>query len=217
MIFVLHEAFRYGGAVLFGFCLGGILFSYHLPKLIKGVDICKVSADHNPGASNVFKYAGIPIGILCLSCDLFKGFFPVALAMRMLDWTRPWFALILCAPALGHAMAPLYHDKGGKAISVTFGALLGLLPQSYLVILLAALYILFFAVLSVRPNERCTVVTFGFFAACAFAAAFYTHRWSLTIGAFLLSSVVILKNLRDARRQTPAQQQEEPQVSGEQM
>lgn len=213
---LLHDLLRYGAAALFGFCLGGVLFSYHLPKLIKGVDICKMSADHNPGTSNAFKYAGIPTGILCLLCDLCKGFFPVFLAMQALDYTRLWFALILCAPALGHAVAPLYHDKSGKAIAVTFGALLGLLPKSYLVALLAVLYLLFFAVLNVKPNERCTVITFTLFAACAALGAFHTHGWSFALGAFLLSSVVILKNYRDAHMPQPVpEKKEEPQVSGE--
>ena len=29
--------------------LGGVLFSYHLPKLLRGVDVC-AEKDHNPGA-----------------------------------------------------------------------------------------------------------------------------------------------------------------------
>lgn len=211
---VLMDLFRYGGLALFGFCFGGILFSYHLPKLLKGVDICKMSADHNPGTSNAFKYAGIPVGSLCLLCDLFKGFFPVFFSLKLLDCTRLWFALVLCAPALGHAIAPLYHDKSGKAIAVTFGVLLGLLPKSYLVFLLAVLYLLFFAVLGVKPNERCTVLTFGLFSIGAVAAAFYTRGWSFALGAALLSTIVIAKNYRDAHAPRP---QEDPQISGEQL
>lgn len=211
---VLRELFRYGGLALLGFFLGGILFSYHLPKIIKGVDICKLSADHNPGTANAFRYAGIPVGALCLLCDLFKGFFPVFFAMKILDYTRLWFALILLTPILGHAIAPLYHDKSGKAIAVTFGVLLGLLPKSYLVVLLVVLYLLFFAVLGIKPNERCTVCTFGLFSIGAVAAAFFTRSWSFALGAVLLSAVVVAKNYRDAHAPQP---EEEPSVSREQM
>ncbi len=190
---------RYLLAALFGFCLGGVLFSYHLPKLLKGVDVRQLSPDHNPGTVNAFKFAGIPVGILCLLCDLFKGFLPVFLAMRALDFSRLWFALVLCAPALGHAMAPLYHHRGGKAIAATFGSLLGLLPVSFLVFLLAALYIFFSTIWIIRPHERRTVVTFGLFSLLSAAAAFYTGRWSFCLGAALLSAVVIARNYRDAK------------------
>lgn len=207
------DVFRYIGFALFGFCLGGVLFSYHLPKLFKGVDIRFLSGDHNPGTVNAFKYAGVPLGILCLLCDLCKGFIPVFLAAQMLDPFRLWFALIICAPALGHAVAPLYHHRGGKAIAATFGALLGLLPGSYLVLLLAALYLFFSLILVINPHERRTVVTFGLFAALAVLAAFYTQRWSFALGCALLSAVVILKNYRDAKLPLPQAEQEEPRIS----
>ncbi len=213
---VIHDVMQYGMFILLGFSLGGVLFSYHLPKLLKGRDICALSPDRNPGTVNAFKYAGIPVGSLCLLCDLGKGFFPVFLAMRTIDYTSLWFAPVICAPALGHAIAPLYHDKSGKAIAVTFGALLGLLPKSYLVFLLAAIYILFAGFFSIKPHERCTVITFLIFSGLAVMGAVYTKGWPFALGALLLSSVVIFKNYRDARIPHPSpEQKEEPQVSGE--
>ncbi len=190
---------RYLVAAFAGFCLGGVLFSYHLPKLLKGVDVCRLSADGNPGTVNAFKYAGVPVGILCLLCDLCKGFAPVFLAARILDPGRLWFALILCAPVLGHATAPLYHNRSGKAIAASFGVLLGLLPRSFLVVALVVLYLFFSLILVINPHERRTVAVFGLFAAAAFGAAFFTRRWSFALGSVLLSAVVIAKNYRDAK------------------
>lgn len=205
------EVMRYLLYAFLGFSLGGVLFSYHLPKLLKDVDVRALSPDHNPGTVNAFKYAGVPVGILCLLCDLLKGFLPVFLAMRLLDWNRLWFALVIAAPALGHAMAPLYRRQGGggKAIAATFGALLGLLPTSFLVFLLAALYLFFSLVWVVKPHERRTVVTFGLFSLFSGVTAMFTGHWSFCLGAALLSAVVILKNYRDARLPV----KEEPQVS----
>ncbi len=205
------DVLRYLLCALFGFCLGGVLFSYHLPKFLKGIDIRAVSPDHNPGTVNAFKYAGLPVGVLCLLCDLFKGFLPVFLAMRSLDCQRLWFSLIICAPALGHAVAPLYHHRGGKAIAATFGALLGLLPASFLVLVLAALYIFFSVILVIRPNERRTVVTFGLFSIASVICACFTGFWSFCLGALLLSAVVITKNYKDAKLDVTSE--EEPQVS----
>ena len=190
-----------------GFCLGGVLFSYHLPKLLKHIDICTVSADHNPGTFNAFRYAGVPVGILCLLCDLAKGFLPVFAALRMLDTSRLWFALILAAPVLGHAVAPLYHDKSGKAIAVSFGVLIGLLPESPLVLLLVGLYLFFSLVLVLNPHERRTVWTFGLLSLGAFAAVFVTGEWSFACGTVLLSLTVIAKNFYDAKTETAAPQQ----------
>ncbi len=214
-----RELFRYFLWALLGFGLGGVLFSYHLPKLLKGIDVYEASADHNPGTVNAFKHAGVPVGILCLLCDLFKGFLPVFFAMRMVDFSRLWFALILCAPVLGHAAAPLYHHRGGKAIAAAFGALLGLLPVSFLVFLLAALYLFFSLILVIHPHERRTVVTFGLFSVFAVLAAFRTGHWSFTFGAVLLSAVVIAKNYRDSRLEARTKpfshrrKNDEPQVS----
>lgn len=195
----LLEVGRYLFAAFLAFCLGGVLFSYHLPKLLKNIDIRKESPDHNPGTVNAFRCAGVPVGVLCLLCDLAKGFLPVFFFMRLLDSSRLWFALILCAPVLGHAIAPLYHHRGGKAIAASFGALLGLLPQSFLAFLLAALYIFFSIVLVINPHERRTVVTFGLFCCLSLASALYTGRWSFCLGAALLSITVIVKNYRDAK------------------
>ncbi len=210
------DAGRYLGCALLAFCLGGVLFSYHLPKILKRVDVCALSPDRNPGTVNAFKYAGVPVGILCLLCDLLKGFLPVFFAARFLDPLRLWFALIIAAPALGHATAPLYHDKSGKAIAVTFGALLGLLPHSFLVFLLAALYLFFSLIWVINPHERRTVAVFSLFAALSLLTAFATCRWSFALGSALLSAVVIAKNYRDAklasRWKSFSGQKEEPEA-----
>ncbi len=201
-------ASRYLLGAFLAFALGGVLFSYHLPKLLKGVDVYSQSPDHNPGTANAFKAAGVPVGILCLLCDLLKGFLPVFLGLRLLDPARLWFALIICAPALGHAMAPLYHRRGGKAIAATFGALLGLVPGSWLVLVLAGLYIFFSLVFVIHPNERRTVVTFTLFSAFSLLCAFYTEHWSFALGAVLLSLIVIAKNFRDAKIPVPTPAEE---------
>lgn len=186
-------------AVFGGFSLGGVMFSYHLPKLLKDVDVLTLSPDHNPGTVNAFRFAGIPVGILCLLCDLGKGFLPVFWSMRWLNPNSLWFALILVSPVLGHAIAPLYRFRGGKAIAASFGALLGLLPTSYLVFALAALYIFFSLVWVIDPHERRTVATFSLFSVLSALAALYTGRWPLSLGAVFISGVVVAKNIRDAK------------------
>ena len=60
-----------------GYLLGGVLFSYHIPLFMRGIDIVEVSEDHNPGTANAVKYAGVSVGMICLAADLAKGFLPV--------------------------------------------------------------------------------------------------------------------------------------------
>ena len=117
------------GLFVLGFFSGSVLYSALLPRLAKGVDVRALAPDHNPGAANVFKYAGVPVGILALVCDLAKAYVPVRLALRWLPLADPAFALVLCAPVLGHAFSPFAHFRGGKAIAASFGALLALLPR----------------------------------------------------------------------------------------
>ena len=117
----------------FGYLSGSVLYSYLIPKYFCHVDVRTVNEDQNPGAFNAFSVAGLRIGLLCVLCDIGKGFLPVFLAahssaVSMGSWI---FALILLAPVAGHAWPFLQPAKGGKAISVSFGVLLGLLPDLF--------------------------------------------------------------------------------------
>lgn len=191
-----------------GFLLGGILFSVHIVKFFKHIDIRKVSADHNPGSANAFKYAGIPVGMLCVICDIAKGFFPVFFALRFLDPRKPLISLVVSAPVLGHALAPYYRSTGGKGIATSFGCLLALLPGNRLVIILMALYLFFSLVYIIRPNERRTVVTFSLFVILGCVRTFFTGQWAIYAGSFILSVIVISRNIRDARFPALAKREE---------
>lgn len=83
------------GMTVFGLLCGSILFGRALPKWIKGIDVTEVSNDHNPGTANAMKYAGVPVGILCLLGDLLKGALPVYVAVGMGLVTDSWFPLIM--------------------------------------------------------------------------------------------------------------------------
>ena len=137
-----------------GFLSGSVLYSRYLPKILKGVDIVALSEDHNPGTANVMKYAGVQIGILCLLCDLAKGFVPVFVAARHTPTQSMMFALILAASVAGHAFSVFHKGKGGKAIAVTFGCLIGLAPEIWPLSVLCILYLLFSLVIVIRPNEK---------------------------------------------------------------
>ena len=167
------------GMIVFGLLCGSILFGRALPKWIKGIDVTEVSNDHNPGTANAMKYAGVPVGILCLLGDLLKGALPVYVA----------------APVLGHAYSLFYHGNGGKAIAVSFGVLIGLAPvQPELLLLLIILYLSGSALL-IRPHTKRTRITYIFFAVGA-AVLMMIQRIPRQVfgGALLISAIVIHKN-----------------------
>ena len=150
------------------------------------------------------------MGALCLLCDLGKGFLPVFWAKETLP-LHPMFAMVIAAPVLGHALAPLYPGKRGKAISVSFGVLLGLVPQSPLVWVLASLYLFFSLVLVLRPNERRTVMVYTLFSLIALLGAVFTHRWPYAWGGVLVSLIVAGRNLPDAQLFSKKQREGKPE------
>lgn len=97
-----------------GYLSGSILYAYWIPKILFQKDICALSPDGNPGTANAFVYGGFRAGILALLLELFKGFFPVVLALRTLDIDTPYMIPILIAPVLGHAFPLQFHPKNSN-------------------------------------------------------------------------------------------------------
>jgi len=130
---------------LIGYFSGSILYAPLFGKLLKGRDILEESRDQNPGTANAFMYGGFLCGILTLCCDLVKGFFPVYLYLRI--GNRPIgaeLAMVLAAPVVGHIFPVFFGFRGGKGIATSFGSLLGLLPETVPVLLLAGTFLFFY-------------------------------------------------------------------------
>ncbi len=178
--------------ILWGFLSGSVMFGYLLPKWLKKVDTIAQSEDHNPGTFNAMKLAGTPVGILCLLCDVGKGFIPLFFACRCLTADAPLFPFVLAAPVIGHAFSPWLRGQGGKAIAVTFGVLLGLVPFHYSVLLLAISYLFFSLIIVIYPHNIRTVWAFIVFCG---ANLFLSSNRMVTFGCFIISGIVIMKHL----------------------
>ena len=189
-----NEFFLWAACILNGFVLGSIMFSQLIPKIILHKDICEISDDHNPGASNVFTSCGIIWGMLCLCLDILKGFWPVFLGVQILNTEHILFTAVLIAPVLGHAVAPFNHFRGGKCISTAFGALLGLYPLTNIVFLLAGIYIVFSTVLRIPSTRLRSIAAFSLFGILSTVILLYANQYSIALGCFLVSCIAIMKH-----------------------
>lgn len=183
----------YLGFVIGGYLLGSILFAYVLPKLTRHIDIREMSEDGNPGTYNAFWYGGVICGICVLLLELLKGFFPVWLCERTAGLQSLWFAAVMAAPVLGHAYSIYHRGRGGKAIAVSFGVLLGLVPAGIWqpLAMLVLFYLLFSLLFKIKSHARRSVVTYLCFAA---GTCLTVEEQSVLVGSLLIAGTVIYRH-----------------------
>ena len=176
------------------YCLGSVLFCRAIPWALTREDIFQLG-DGNPGATNVFQNFGLPLGWLCLFCDLAKGFFPVFLARRLLGWQSWPFALVMAAPVAGHGYPVFHRFRGGKCIATIFGVLLALIGVSPAVWILAVLYTGGFLLLGRKLSRPVLgMLTFGLFAAISVTVEVAFGRPSVAAGCALVSVISFLRH-----------------------
>lgn len=180
--------------IIAGYLLGSVMFACYLPLLLKHIDVRQLSDDGNPGTANAFKHAGVFVGSLVIVCELAKGFLPVFLACRRLDTSHFLFSMVLTALVVGHAFPVFSGGKeGGKAIAVSFGVLLGLLPEWRPVLMLVFYYLLFSLFIVIRPHLHRSIVTFVFFTV---SCVLHVESRAVICGCVLISAVVVAKHIK---------------------
>lgn len=132
--------------------LGSVPFGVLIARA-KGVDI-RAHGSGSPGATNVGRVLGKPLGIACFALDVGKGLAPVLLYRGLatppeLAADRPWLAALLwlavgVAAVTGHIFSVWLGFKGGKGVATSLGALLGFYPALTVPVLLA--FVVWFAV-----------------------------------------------------------------------
>lgn len=178
--------------ILCGYLSGSVLYARVWTHLC-GKEVALLdSKDGNPGTANAFAYGGVVCGVLTLAGDLLKGLVPVFCFVR---WSpvppQPIeLALVLAAPALGHAFSIFYQGQGGKGIAVSFGCLLGLLPQYLPVGVLAACFLLFSLVVKIVPHFYRTAITY---LCASLGMLVLTDHSGSTLGFLLMTGIVCLR------------------------
>lgn len=176
--------------ILLGYFSGSILFARVFGQLLAGKDITLGTTDKNPGASNAFSQGGLLCGALTLCCDLLKGFLPVFLYIR--GGGGQALGLVLAAPVLGHILPAYFDFRGGKGIAVSFGVLLGLLPDWLPVLVLALFFILYSAVIRVNTHYHRTLITY---LSAGIGILVSGQRPEVCFGFLLICAMVVLRLL----------------------
>lgn len=141
---------------------------------IMGLPDPRTVGSHNPGATNVKRFAGKKAAAITLFADMLKGFLPVMLAL-LLDSDELTIVLVAAAVFLGHLYPIFFGFKGGKGVATAFGAILAVSWPVALAMLLTWLLIAY----GLKISSLSALVT-------AVAAPFYF--WWLD-GSILLMSM----------------------------
>ena len=177
--------------IIISFLSGSVMYSYIIPKLLKGIDITNVSDDKNPGSGNVIKYCGVFLGLLCIALDLFKAFIPVFISIKYFHVNNIALIFIAVAPILGHAYSPFLNFQGGKAIASTFGTFLALYPISNVALGFALILIFFKFILVIEPNSSVMLVSSLFLDILVIT---YNHNIHIKIIVLIISMILIHKH-----------------------
>ena len=145
--------------MLSGYLMGSILFAGIAAKLFRK-DILSESPDKNLGTANAYRYGGFLCGAFTLLCDLAKGFLPVFLYIHSDNYSAFFIPFVMVAPVIGHILPIFAKFKGGKAIAVTFGSLMGFFPDWKVALTLGFFFLLFTLVIRVTPHCYRTILSY---------------------------------------------------------
>jgi len=112
------------GVIVLAYFLGSIPFG-HLIGKAKGIDIRNYGSG-NIGTSNVARILGKKAAIATLVGDGLKGLVPVLLARLLLGNSAWWLIATGIAAIAGHNWPVWLKFRGGKGVTTTYGAFLGI-------------------------------------------------------------------------------------------
>jgi len=181
---------------LAGFLLGAVPFSVIVGHLFLRKNI-QDYGDGNPGAVNVFRAGSVKVGLLAVFLDIAKGVPFVFLAHAWLELPALSVVAVAVSAILGHAFSPFLRWHGGKAVSITFGVLLGLLPVYEPVVA----FIAFVVAGALFVENDSWVVVLGAAGSLAFLSVIGQPSWVILLMSFILA-LYIFKHF-DSLRSLP--------------
>ncbi len=109
-----------------GYLIGGIPWSVLLARITGGRDP-RTFGSGRTGGANALRALGPRIALVSGLLDLLKGTIAVLLARQL--GGGPWLEVVAAGAAIvGHSRSPFLALKGGRGVSVAYGALLVFAP-----------------------------------------------------------------------------------------
>jgi len=117
-------------SVLVGYAFGSVPFAFILARRA-GIDV-RVAGSGNVGAANVLRTTGMPLGVIVMMLDIFKGAATVFLA-SLIQGTPASMAAAGAAAVIGHIYPVWLRFHGGKGVAVAAGVFGVLAPIATIV------------------------------------------------------------------------------------
>lgn len=108
--------------IILGYLIGSIPWGLIIGKVFFHKDIREFGS-HNLGGTNAARVLGLPIGILVIILDAMKAFLLMIVCNVYAPEVIEYSGLAVC---IGHCFPIFAQFKGGKAVSCSYGYLLGL-------------------------------------------------------------------------------------------
>lgn len=165
------------------YLFGSIPVGYIWYKVKTGGDI-RQQGSGNVGGTNVTRTVGVTAGVVTILIDILKGFLPVMAVYFLFRGDLILAAVTVVAAVLGHDYSIYLHFKGGKGISTSYGAIIGLCSFPFFestllirllpVIIILAVWLIFFVIFRI-------VSLSSLVAAVATPLSFYFSGYPLAI------------------------------------
>ncbi|HJV46544.1 MAG TPA: glycerol-3-phosphate 1-O-acyltransferase PlsY [Bacillota bacterium] len=130
-------------AVLIGYVLGSISFSYLIAKWKAGIDI-REHGSGNAGATNTLRVLGRGPGILVLFLDAIKGIVAILIVSGLLHGDEAQLAAAGFGAILGHNWPVFFGFRGGKGVATTIGVMAVISFYPFLISVLITILIIYF-------------------------------------------------------------------------
>ena len=183
--------------VIFAYILGSIPWGVILTKLFTPFDIRK-NGSGNIGATNVRRIAGTTLGVITLAGDVFKGAFPVYLAIKLTGvngfWAEIYVSLIAVSVLSGHLYPVFLKFKGGgKGVATTAGAFIIISP-------IACFFALLTFIMFICLCNRVSAGSLGAALMLPVAVWKLTNSKVLAICAAFISILIYLRHIENIKR-----------------
>ncbi len=194
--------------IIVSYFVGAIPFAWIFARL-HGKNLYNIGSG-NIGANNLSRALGRRWGYFCFSLDVLKGMVPTLLATILAGPDADVLQLTACIAAgaaaiLGHIFPVYLKFKGGKGVSTSFGAAVGLWPY-YTICAAVAITIWLIVVLLSRYVSLASITAAISFPLCLAAIIIFNDSWQLNklwpllLAATAIAVMVIFRHQSNIKR-----------------